>query len=77
MPAIKTVKTPVPPKKNAQRIPAKPQKTILIKNQLGQTVSVFNLNRVYLGSKLSINHHPGKLVRHNYLIIRLRYTFLF
>ncbi|XP_066137386.1 microtubule-associated protein futsch-like isoform X2 [Euwallacea fornicatus] len=36
MPAVKNVKAPVPPKKTLQR--GKPQKTILIKNQLGQTV---------------------------------------
>lgn len=50
MSAIKTVKAPVPPKKNAQRTPSKPQKTILIKNQLGQTVSVFSLNRALIGA---------------------------
>ncbi|XP_066256302.1 microtubule-associated protein futsch-like isoform X2 [Euwallacea similis] len=36
MPAVKNVKAPAPPKKTVQR--GKPQKTILIKNQLGQTV---------------------------------------
>ncbi|XP_019768266.2 titin homolog isoform X1 [Dendroctonus ponderosae] len=38
MSAIKASKTVVPPKKTIQRPVSKPQKTILIKNQLGQTV---------------------------------------
>jgi len=45
MPVVKNAKSSLPTKKVAQKS-SKPQKTILIKNQLGQTVSI------YLTSKL-------------------------